>query len=755
MTQALLDVFSADPAVPVLIESTDPGCVLRGRRPDRAGPRAGRGLRPALPVLRGDDHPPGPGHRGGRGPGRGRRRPARRGRGPADRRTAAPGSAGPGRPAADLAVGAWLLPGLIGRGAALELTLTGRWVDAAEALRWGWSTGSRTTRAGRREAWPGSCCRGGAGVGRQRQADRRRPAACWTVAGRAGGEPGGVGQRVTGWPAGGPADAGGLEPRRPLEPGGWRVHACAGWVTGPRAGPGRLVLGPGGALGRASHDPGAGGRVGAAGPGPGRVQRGRPAGHPRRAGRGRPAAAAWLAPRLARGDRVLLAAGTSLGFLRCYLGALPRGRGRGAGQPRLHRRRAGAPGQPTPGPGSPSPTRSRPGRLARAPLTVPVAGADRARRADGPVPPELAAAARRAPCPPRRHRRARLHLGHHGAAQGRAADPPAAGRLHPGRHGRLAVDRRATCWCRAAAVPPAWPERRARHADRRVHRAPAVQVRPGRPHRHGAGRGDRAVRRARHLPGAAGRRRPFAAGGPAAGAAAAVRPGGAGAGAPLCPACGWRCAARPRSARPWPPGCPRCSAGLPLVRYGTTESGLDVSNPRGCAPPGHRRAAAARGRLPGLVRGAGEAPPGADGEIQLRGPQVFTGYWHDAGPRRQAFTAGRLVPHRRLGAVDPASGHLVIRGRIKELIISGGMNVYPREVELALEQPPVGGRGRGGGTAPPALGRAGHRLGRAPPRAPRQRGRADRARQDAAGRLQVPQTGVPPGRRCPAPRWAS
>ena len=59
--------------------------------------------------------------------------------GAADLRIAGPGArfrwAGP--PGRDLAVGAWVLPGLVGRGAALELTLTGRWVEAAEALRLG------------------------------------------------------------------------------------------------------------------------------------------------------------------------------------------------------------------------------------------------------------------------------------------------------------------------------------------------------------------------------------------------------------------------------------------------------------------------------------------------------------------------------------------------------------------------------------------------------------------------------------------
>jgi malonyl-CoA/methylmalonyl-CoA synthetase len=126
---------------------------------------------------------------------------------------------------------------------------------------------------------------------------------------------------------------------------------------------------------------------------------------------------------------------------------------------------------------------------------------------------------------------------------------------------------------------------------------------------------------------------------------------------------------------------------LPLIRYGTTETGLDVSNPVDAPRPDTVGLP-----LPGVecrIWCAGqEAPPGMDGEIQLRGPQVFAGYWHDAAATAEAFTADGWFRTGDLGVIDPACGHLVIRGRTKELIISGGMNVYPREVELALEQHP-------------------------------------------------------------------
>ena len=126
---------------------------------------------------------------------------------------------------------------------------------------------------------------------------------------------------------------------------------------------------------------------------------------------------------------------------------------------------------------------------------------------------------------------------------------------------------------------------------------------------------------------------------------------------------------------------------LPLIRYGTTETGLDVSNPVDAPRPDTVGLP-----LPGVdcrIWSAGrEAPPGTDGEIQLRGPQVFAGYWQDAAATAEAFTADGWFRTGDLGAIDPACGHLVIRGRTKELIISGGLNVYPREVELALEQHP-------------------------------------------------------------------
>jgi acyl-CoA synthetase (AMP-forming)/AMP-acid ligase II len=127
---------------------------------------------------------------------------------------------------------------------------------------------------------------------------------------------------------------------------------------------------------------------------------------------------------------------------------------------------------------------------------------------------------------------------------------------------------------------------------------------------------------------------------------------------------------------------------MPLIRYGTTETGLDISN-----PIDHPRGDTVGVPLPGvLARVAGGmnggAEPGSDGEIQLRGPQVLSGYWHDPAATRAAFTPDGWFRTGDIGAVDPATGHLSIKGRTKEMIITGGLNVYPREIEIMLEEHP-------------------------------------------------------------------
>jgi malonyl-CoA/methylmalonyl-CoA synthetase len=126
---------------------------------------------------------------------------------------------------------------------------------------------------------------------------------------------------------------------------------------------------------------------------------------------------------------------------------------------------------------------------------------------------------------------------------------------------------------------------------------------------------------------------------------------------------------------------------LPLERYGTTESGLNVSN----LYDGPRKPGAVGIPLPGVemaVVDEGGAPVAddTDGEIVVRGPQVFDGYRGDPDATAAAFFDGGWFRTGDIGRIDPADGFLSITGRAKDLIISGGMNVYPREVELALEE---------------------------------------------------------------------
>ena len=120
-----------------------------------------------------------------------------------------------------------------------------------------------------------------------------------------------------------------------------------------------------------------------------------------------------------------------------------------------------------------------------------------------------------------------------------------------------------------------------------------------------------------------------------------------------------------------------------LERYGMTETLMNVSNPY----DGERRPGTVGFPLPGV-----EVRRGAGGEIEVRGPNVFGGYWE-----RPAADADAFVPADdggrawfRTGDVGGEDrGYLVIRGRTKELIITGGMNVFPGEVEDVLATHPA------------------------------------------------------------------
>ena len=132
-----------------------------------------------------------------------------------------------------------------------------------------------------------------------------------------------------------------------------------------------------------------------------------------------------------------------------------------------------------------------------------------------------------------------------------------------------------------------------------------------------------------------------------------------------------------------------------LERYGMTETVMLVSNP----VEGERRAGTVGTPLPGVeVRLAG-----SPGQIEVRGPNVFAGYWERPDANADAFTADGWFRTGDLGELD-AAGYLVIAGRAKELIISGGYNVYPREVEDAVRAHPAIGDVAVVGTPSPEWG---------------------------------------------------
>jgi malonyl-CoA/methylmalonyl-CoA synthetase len=112
-----------------------------------------------------------------------------------------------------------------------------------------------------------------------------------------------------------------------------------------------------------------------------------------------------------------------------------------------------------------------------------------------------------------------------------------------------------------------------------------------------------------------------------------------------------------------------------LERYGMTETFMNLSNPYA----GERRAGTVGFPLPGV------AVRIEDGELFVKGPNVFAGYWKRDSP----FTPDGFFPTGDLATVDD-DGYVTLLGRRSDLIISGGFNIYPREIEeLLLEQPGV------------------------------------------------------------------
>jgi len=125
-----------------------------------------------------------------------------------------------------------------------------------------------------------------------------------------------------------------------------------------------------------------------------------------------------------------------------------------------------------------------------------------------------------------------------------------------------------------------------------------------------------------------------------------------------------------------------------LERYGMSETGMNTSNPLA----GERIAGTVGPALPGVsVRVVdAEGSPCATGEvggIEVKGPNVFAGYWRMPEKTREDFTADGFFRTGDVGEILP-NGFVRIVGRAKDLIITGGLNVYPKEIEEKIDTLP-------------------------------------------------------------------
>jgi malonyl-CoA/methylmalonyl-CoA synthetase len=126
-----------------------------------------------------------------------------------------------------------------------------------------------------------------------------------------------------------------------------------------------------------------------------------------------------------------------------------------------------------------------------------------------------------------------------------------------------------------------------------------------------------------------------------------------------------------------------------LERFGMTETNMNSSNPY----KGERRAGTVGLPLPGVEVRVSDPATGAPlrqgdiGMIEVRGPNVFKGYWRNPEKTATEFRPDGFFITGDLGAFD-AQGYLTISGRGKDVVITGGFNVYPKEIETELDQFP-------------------------------------------------------------------
>ena len=123
-----------------------------------------------------------------------------------------------------------------------------------------------------------------------------------------------------------------------------------------------------------------------------------------------------------------------------------------------------------------------------------------------------------------------------------------------------------------------------------------------------------------------------------------------------------------------------------LERYGMTETNIISSNPINGKRKSGTVGLPLEGQQVRIINNDGE-PVGADeiGNIQVKGPNVFKGYWKLAQKSKEDFSLDNYFNTGDQGYFDE-DGYLIIVGRNKDMIISGGLNVYPKEIESFIDK---------------------------------------------------------------------
>ena len=125
-----------------------------------------------------------------------------------------------------------------------------------------------------------------------------------------------------------------------------------------------------------------------------------------------------------------------------------------------------------------------------------------------------------------------------------------------------------------------------------------------------------------------------------------------------------------------------------LERYGMTETNMNASNPlHGMRKPGSVGPPMAGVELRGTNDSGDELATDEIGNLQVRGPNVFAGYWRMPEKTAEDFTDDGYFNTGDMAQID-ADGYVAIVGRSKDVVISGGLNVYPKEIELFIDDLP-------------------------------------------------------------------